>query len=510
MNTTFHQRSLRLFALCARTGLPVGWTVAALVLWAASLGLRVAAMIWLPLAPEEAYYWMYSQHAALSYFDHPPMVAWLIGLGTWLFGHNEFGVRAMGGLLMLLASGLMYLFGRMWFGWRAGLAAGVLLQVLPMYFGVGLIATMDSALLFFWLLCLWGVSVALRKQRPWGWYVAGVGLGGAMLSKYTGVFLGVGALLVMLAHRPWRQQLRTVHPYASALLALVLFSPVVIWNAQHEWASFRFQSVERFAGHAFNPHGVVEFVGLQLLVATPLVLAGLVWIGWRLTRGKRAVRWWIALCFSLPLLALMSYKSFYYRIHLNWTLPVYVSVFPGLTWLALAQWRRARRTGHGLVLGRVAMGTMVGCMGLTLLAMAYLLALQPRMGWISAFGPWRELAAIVEKDEDLLDRESGIEPLIIANGKYRLASVLAFYRTPLENHVRASQFTTSQWIVSGPGLGFAYWTERTNWIGRDCIVVDDDGDIEKFAPYFETFEVLDDPRLTGTKYRIAIGRRLRE
>ena len=151
--------------------------VAVLVLLAAALGLRVAAMAGMLLVPEEAYYWMYSQHPSLSYFDHPPMVAWVIGLGTGVFGNTEFGVRFVGALLMLGASGLMFVFGRMWFGRGAALVAAVLLQALPVYFGAGLIATMDSALVFFWLVGMVGASVGpaaggargVGISPGWGW-----------------------------------------------------------------------------------------------------------------------------------------------------------------------------------------------------------------------------------------------------------------------------------------------------------------------------------------------------
>src|SRR4030095_7472342 len=195
-------------------GISRRWTVVIVILLAAAVGLRVAAMAGMVLVPEEAYYWMYSQHPSLSYFDHPPMVAWLIGSGTQLFGNTEFGVRVGGALLMLAASAVMYVFGRIWFSRKAALLAALLLQTLPVYFGAGLIATMDSALVFFWLLGLVGLSVALRRQRAWGGCVPGVGLGGAMWSKYTGVFLGLGALLAVLGPPPWRRHLRSVHPYA--------------------------------------------------------------------------------------------------------------------------------------------------------------------------------------------------------------------------------------------------------------------------------------------------------
>ena len=105
------------------------WGVAIVILLLLALVLRAAAMAGVNLLPEEAYYWMYWQHPSLSYFDHPPMVAWLIGAGTRLFGDTEFGVRTGGALLMLASSGLMYVFGRMWFGRKAAVVAALLLQV---------------------------------------------------------------------------------------------------------------------------------------------------------------------------------------------------------------------------------------------------------------------------------------------------------------------------------------------------------------------------------------------
>jgi hypothetical protein len=143
------------------------------------------------------------------------------------------------------------------------------------------------------------------------------------------------------------------------------------------------------------------------------------------------------------------------------------------------------------------------------LMLLYLLALQPRVGWISALGPWRELAAKVEAVEDRLEAQSAHEPLIIVADKYRLASVLAFYRTPLEREVRASDFTTSQWILGGRGLGYAYWANKDQWIGHDCIVVEEGHDIEKYAAQFQEFQLVDEFLLSRRTYQIGIGRGLR-
>ena len=495
-------------------GISPGWSVTLFVLIALALVLRVVAMAGMPLLPEEAYYWMYSQHPSLSYFDHPPMVAWLIWFGTQLFGDTEFGVRAGIALMMLASSVVMYVFGRMWFGREAALSAAALLIILPVYFGTGLIATMDSALLFFWLVCLLGTSVALKQGRAWGWYLAGFGLGGALLSKYTGIFLGLGALLSVLGHAPWRRHLRSVHPYAATVLAFVMFSPVLVWNHEHEWASFKFQFVNRFADETIGIGTVASFALWQLAIATPLVLIGLVWVCARTLLNLRRLlmpRWWLALCFSLPLLMVMSYKSLKDDVHLNWTLPAYLSVMPAVAQLTLMLWRRwSKKKSGGFSWQRVGLVTIAGCLMLNVLAMAYLLVLQPRMGWIPTLRPWRELAAAVQLVDERLKKETGREPLIIGTDKYRIASVLAFYRTPMEGDVRASDFTTSGWILGSDGLGYPYWTTKDQWIGGDCIVVDDDqNDIKEFASRFNTYEAAGELTLNQRTYYIYIGHGLR-
>jgi dolichol-phosphate mannosyltransferase len=148
-----------------------------LLLLAASLVLRFIAMGRVVLVPEEAYYWLYAQHNQMSYFDHPPMVGWVIRAGTLIAGDTELGVRLVGGLLLAGASVLMYFFARMWFGRTAALIAAASLQVLPVYSGAALIATMDAPLVFFWLACLLGLSHALKHGRAAGWYLAGAALG---------------------------------------------------------------------------------------------------------------------------------------------------------------------------------------------------------------------------------------------------------------------------------------------------------------------------------------------
>lgn len=477
------------------------------------LGLRLLAMALVPLIPEEAYYWMYSQKPDLSYYDHPPMVAWVIGLGTAVFGDTEFGVRMVGNLLMLGSSLLMYRFAREWFSRAAGVVAALLLQVLPVYFGVGFIATMDSALIFFWMLCLVGITAALRRDRAWGWYVAGFALGAAMLSKYTGVFLAVGTILAVIAHRPWRWHLRTIHPYLALLLAAALFSPVVIWNAQHDWASFRFQFLDRFGHQHINLGTIATFIGLLIAIATPMVLWLYLSFLPRLVKRRRflASRSLVTLAFSIPLLLVMAHKSLRYEIRINWMLPAFLSMFPAVSQVFIAQLRRLRSDLDRRRWARQLTWTAMICIVVNIALPAYLLVLQPHMQFISAFGPWERLAALVEPYEDRLEAETGREPLMVADGKYRLASVLAFYRKPIEHDVDATDYTTSQWILGEKGLGYAYWSRREDWAGFDCIYVTESSDdfLGTLQEHFASVKLVEDVRLArlGRKgYQVSVCR----
>ena len=258
--------------------------------------LRFVSAATINLSPQEAYYWNYSIHPDLSYLDHPPMVAWVIRAGTLLLGKSEIGVRIGGLWLVVVSTWLINALGRLWFSRRAGLWAALLFQVIPVYFIYGVIITPDAPLICFWLLTIYLVSIAVLKDRPSAWYCAGAALGFAMLSKYTALFLVPSALLFLIADRAHRKWLLRKEPYLAFFLSLVIFSPVILWNYQHQWASFAFQFGRRLLGeeyqrakyteivegHAYDPellisharHSLIEFLGIQLGAIFPTFSSG--------------------------------------------------------------------------------------------------------------------------------------------------------------------------------------------------------------------------------------------
>src|SRR5436190_12491167 len=213
----------------------------------------------------------------------------MIRAGTLLLGKSEIGVRICGLWLVVVSTWLINALGRLWFSRRAGLWAALLFQVIPVYFIYGAIITPDAPLICFWLLTIYLVSIAVLKDRPSAWYGAGAALGFAMLSKYTALFLVPSALLFIIADRAHRKWLLRKEPYLAFFLSLVIFSPVVLWNYQHQWASFAFQFDRRVLGedklrHAYDPdllinherHSFMESWGTQVGAIFPTFLAVLV------------------------------------------------------------------------------------------------------------------------------------------------------------------------------------------------------------------------------------------
>ena len=175
-----------------------------------------------PLAPDEAYYWIFSRALAPGYLDHPPMVALWIRAGTAIAGQGALGVRLLGPLAGAIGSLLLFdASERLWpsessrreFGTRArrgqaGVTAAALLNA-TLLAGVGaVIMTPDTPLLFFWTGCLWALARLLRSGRPVWWLAVGVFAGLALASKYTALllWLGIGLWLswVPSQRRWWR------------------------------------------------------------------------------------------------------------------------------------------------------------------------------------------------------------------------------------------------------------------------------------------------------------------
>jgi len=258
--------------------------VAALI--AALTALRVIYASQIDLRTDEAYYWTWSKENVLSFLDHPPMIAWFIRFGTAIFGDTNLGVRFAGILAMLVTQLLLAdIVRRVTHDVRA-IVLAVLTPEAALYYGL-LMAKVspDVALIPFAVAMVWALIRLNESGNPRWWLAAGVFAGLALLSKFTVVMLIPAVLAFMLVPEWRRRWLLSPYPWLAALIALVLFLPVLIWNAQHDWASFRFQLVRATATHELSLRTVADFIGLQLglvgFILLPVVLSGVALTAWR-------------------------------------------------------------------------------------------------------------------------------------------------------------------------------------------------------------------------------------
>ncbi len=235
----------------------------------ALVALRLAAAAWTPLTFDEAYYWMWSKHLAGGYYDHPPGVALVIRLGTMIAGDTELGVRLVSILLALPMSWALYRAASILFGGiEVAATAAILLNVTLMAAVGTLIVTPDSPLLVAASFVLFFLAKVLETGRGAWWLAVGAAVGAALLSKYTSLFFGPAILIWLVAVPKLRRWLISPWPYLGGLVSLLIFSPVILWNADHQWVSF-IKQIGRARIEDFRPAFIGELIPTQIAFATP-------------------------------------------------------------------------------------------------------------------------------------------------------------------------------------------------------------------------------------------------
>lgn len=413
---------------------------------------------------DESYHWLYAVHPALSYFDHPPMTMWVERVGLTACGGWVHPLSLRLGFVLLFAGSTWVLFR--WaadlFGDRAGWWAALLLNLSGYHtaFG-GCFALPDSPFLFFALLTFWKATDAVRKDKQPGsllrWAWVGVGFAGAMLSKYHAVLLPAGVVAFALVTPGKRNLLWRPGPYLAVAMGLLAFAPVVIWNGQHEWASFRFQGGRASTAGAipFLHEGPLKWLGGPILYLLPWVWF---WLVVELVRGLRRFRSQrevprILLCLAAtPLFFFLLISGFSRSVLLHWPLVGFLPLFPlaGRLFTGLEfQFPRAARVFPPLWAGIV-------------LLLAGLVVVQTRYGVITfppkAKDPTADISGWASVADELDRRGLLSEPdtFLFTNLWYD-SGQLAFAtrgRVPVACY------------HSLDARGFAFWSKPTDYVGK--------------------------------------------
>lgn len=467
------------YSYCARgsslhLGSGANWRAGALGLACVAWLLRLIYSGQIELLPEEPYYWNYAQHLDYGYLDHPPMVGWLIRAATALFGNTGFGVRFAAQCCGLIATLFTYRLTRNLFGEASAWVAVVLMQILPFFFLSGMLMTPDSPLTAAWAATLYYLERALIAGRARAWWGAGICLGLGMLSKYTIALLGVSTVLFMLADGRSRIWWRRVEPYGAALLALAIFSPVILWNAEHEWASFAFQTSRRLAErHRFALH---RLIGSAVVLLTPTGLLAVT----ALARGRAPQstgdddrqRAWRLLQFSMGVpLAVFTAFSLFHEVKLDWTGAPWATAVPVLAFgivHAEDPWATRFRKGvrsawmPTLVILMLFYGAGFHYLALGIDGLGY--GRHPELAPVG----WRELGRQIHEIADESAREEGRPPLIVGMDRNAIASELAFYAKDQAASVRG---VSSAHLFGQVGLMYERWFPPAQQRDRTLLLV---------------------------------------
>lgn len=348
-----------------RPAIPTSWGLASpqarvLALIVVATALRIAFAAATDLSNDESYTIATGRVFALSTYDHPPLAWWISRLAALCFGsESPLAVRLPFIALSAFSTWQMYRLTARLFSAEAGVLAALVLSCAPVL-GV----TSASWVLPDGPLIAALVSGALVLSRvlfdedapPWLWLVAGVWGGLALLSKYHGIFLFAGTFLFLLTSARHRHWLATPWPYAGAIIAAVMFCPVVYWNAQHHWSSFAFQA-ERGLLASFRPWMPLVTLAGQSLLLYPAIWLALVVSGWRAFRsGVAEPKSWLLFCLGIGPVAIFTLSSAWgSEVMFHWAAPGYLMWVP-LVGADLERWlARAPRLWRFLISATAAL-----------------------------------------------------------------------------------------------------------------------------------------------------------
>ena len=413
----------------------IRWRVAAIGVASYVIVLRLLFVGQVDLLPQEAYYWNYSQHLDIGYLDHPPMVAWLIWAGTTMVGDNEFGVRIAAWLGWFATALFSFSLTQRLFGKSAAFVSLLLVATLPFYFATGFFMTPDAPLVVAWAGALYFLERTLLGNRPSAWWGVGICIGLGLLSKYTIALLAPATLVFVLVDAQARMWLKRPEPYFAAAMVLLIFSPVIYWNLENEFASFAFQGVRRM-------RGTLEF-SLPTLIANAVVLltpvgliaaAAALWARRRhesagtADENLRRISRFI-LVFTLVPLAVFIAFSLARGAKLNWTGPLWLATLPAISAAVVSVTERS--SAFASTMRRAWIPTVAVSLVIYGLLLNYLVLGIPGVGYAvnlpNAPVAWSEFGQEAADLELEVMQATGNEPLMIGLDTYDIASELAFY-----------------------------------------------------------------------------------
>lgn len=446
-----------------------------------------------PLAPDECYYWQWSRHLDLGYYDQGPMVAWVIRGCCLLLGDTPLGVRAGIVLASLGTQIFLFLLARDLFGPRIAFLSLIPATLTPLALAGSFIATYDPLVVLFWAACLYFLVRALFFDSKSAWIGAGLSFGLGMLSKHTMLLLAPCLLLFLTttqAHRCW---LRRPEPYLALLLGFLVFAPNLWWQSHHDWMTFRHLFLLTGKGTDQNfLRRLGDFVGSQFLLITPLLFGLYIYVLlWAKRRRdqERGETLWFLFCLSAPILLIFLLMTIKSKVQANWAVCGWL-VPPILlaAWYANAQ--RPTPNARRLMFASLALSLFLSLILVVPEVRSLMhVSVSPKLDQMNKLYGGKELGEAADGVKQKMEAETG-QRVAVGAVTYDNASRLAFYMTGQPD---------TCCLFPGTRLNsYTLWNERTKpKPGEPLLLVDDmapkDALKSPFAGLFERVEAEPDP-----------------
>lgn len=444
----------------------------------ATLAFKLALAAFIPFSGDEAYFLIWGQRPDFGFYDHPPMVGWLL----WLMSQLSLAEWVLRLPVVLFTSFIGYGLYRLLRDWDAGKAAwaALLYWLSPMNL-LGVLITTDASLIFFSFLTVWWLTRALQSNRTRHFIWAGLAFGLACLSKYFAALLGIAILLYWATTPQVRKQSRGMLWFCLAAVPAIALN--LYWNYGHCWANIMFNVFNRHENAGFAWHKPLYYLALHLYLLSPLAV-------WFLYRQRRRARdlpitqrfrlFAYVVVFPMGIFALLSFEKI---IGLHWVLSFYPFMFALLVWWLDAETLRKLRR------------FMLAYAGLHALVFAVILLL-PTAAWQHT--PYAKGALLMLKPNELLEQ---LEPYrhkyALASEGYSMAAILTYHAG--ENV-----------LVFGEGSSHARHddivTDFRQLQGRNILVLLKNPPVfEKYGPYFQSIE-FSEINLYASKYYLVLGK----
>ena len=417
--------------------------------------LRLLSNQFMGLMPQDAYYYFYSEHLALSYFDHPPMVAYMLKFFSLFLGKSVYAVK--------LTDFIVTLFSFIGFYYLASLFLSKhKLNRSAMFYGSTLLLTVisinttpDVPLVFFWTLSLIAMYKAVFEHKLVYWVLSGLLIGLSFDSKYTAVFLLFGLVVFLVLSKNHRRYLFSKELFLTVLFFLITIAPIFIWNMENDWISFKFQSSERASsmdGISLEPKLFLGNLATQMFLLLPTLFVGIMVIfyksGQKMIKKKKLPdeQTLFLLSFAVPVIGFFFAVSTVYWVKLNWIMPAYITAI-----ILASRYLSQKALGYQIIVSLV----------LHILLFVQIAFYPFNVTSDDTWFGWGELA---EEVEDLSSEYP--ESFLFANDGYKTTAVLNFY---LDQKIYAGN------ILGAHALQYSMVdTDLSALAGKNAIFIDSD------------------------------------